>query len=262
MVDELGDRMKLYERAGGGRLMPLLPAIARLDGKCFSAFTRGMDRPYDADMSDSMISLTEYLVHETQPLIGYTQSDEITLIWHSDSFKSQIFFDGKIHKMVSILAAMASVKFTQLMITREALFDCRVWNVPNKTEATNALVWREIDATKNSVSMAAREQYSHKELFGKGRADQMDMLMEKGINWNDYPAFFKRGTYIQRRTVKYKMTPESMATLPPKHNARKNPDMEFERSEVRMLDMPPIQKVTNRERVVFDGADPSTEGAS
>lgn len=253
--DELGDRMKMYERIEGGRLMPLVPAVARLDGKCFHGLTKNMERPFDAKFTSAMIGLCAYLVEETQPLIGYTQSDEITLIWHSDCLKSQIFFDGKTHKMVSILAAMASVHFSDT-IGREALFDCRVWSVPSKTEACNVLVWREIDATKNSVAMAARSVYSHKELYGKGRADMMDMLMEKGVNWNDYPPEHKRGTYFQRRTVKRKLSPGDIESLPPLHNARKNPDMEFERQETRRLDMPPFLKVSNREAVVFEGADP------
>lgn len=45
--DEFGNRMKLYERMEERRFMPLLPVVARLDGRCFSQLTRGMERPYD-----------------------------------------------------------------------------------------------------------------------------------------------------------------------------------------------------------------------
>jgi tRNA(His) 5'-end guanylyltransferase len=104
--------------------------------------------------------------------------------------------------------------------------------------------------------MAAREHYSDKQLFGKGRAEQMDMLMARGVNWNDYPAFFKRGTYIQRRTVKRKLLPEDIEKLPPLHNAKKNPDLEIERHEYTVLDLPPLSKVRNRAEVLFFGAVP------
>jgi tRNA(His) 5'-end guanylyltransferase len=88
-----------------------------------------------------------------------------------------------------------------------AAFDARAFNVPNLDEAANALLWREIDATRNSVSMAARHYYSHKQLHGQGRADQMDMLMAKGVNWNDYPAFFRRGTYLKRQLLEGETRP-------------------------------------------------------
>ncbi|KKL92895.1 hypothetical protein LCGC14_1880070, partial [marine sediment metagenome] len=108
MSDNFGDRMKMYEKAESGRrFMPLLPVYARLDGRSFSRFTKGFNRPYDKRMSEAMIDTTKYLVEETNALIGYSQSDEISLVWYSDSIDSQIFFDGKIQKMVSVLAALA-----------------------------------------------------------------------------------------------------------------------------------------------------------
>jgi len=102
MSDSLGDRMKLYESAEASRrFMPLLPVLARIDGRCFSSFTKGMERPYDSVMTDMMIATTAALVSETNACMGYTQSDEITLAWHSTDLKSQIFFDGRIMKMTS-----------------------------------------------------------------------------------------------------------------------------------------------------------------
>jgi tRNAHis guanylyltransferase len=89
--DALGDRMKGYESAEAGRrLMPLVPVMARIDGRCFSSFTRGMRRPYDPTMSEAMIDTTVQLVKETNACMGYTQSDEITLAWHSTDPKSHI----------------------------------------------------------------------------------------------------------------------------------------------------------------------------
>lgn len=266
MKDDLGDRMKLYENAESERrLMPLLPAIARLDGRCFSRFTRSFARPFDQRMIDAMQALALFLAKETNARVAYTQSDEVSLLWHSTDHSSQIYFDGRIQKMCSILAAAASAEFGQIArgvgIPVNALgplpvFDCRVWNVPTRAEAANTLLWREIDATKNSVSMACRTVYSHRDMDGKGRADQIDMLMAKGINWNDYPAPFKRGTYVQRVTTREPYTAEELEQLPPLHNARKDPSMVVERSYFRVVEMPPLGRVTNREAVLFDGAAP------
>ncbi len=264
MSDEFGDRMKMYESAEAGRkLIPLLPIVARLDGRSFSNFTRGLKRPYDRRMSGLMAATTVHLVEETNALVGYTQSDEISLLMYAPDFRGQVWFDGKIQKMVSNLASQASAFFNKHLATfipekADALptFDCRVWNVPNKDEAVNAILWREQDATKNSVSMATRHYYSHLEMENQGRADMMEMLHKKGINWNDYPDFFKRGVYVRRIKTTGKFTAEELEALPPKHAARANPDLAVERHVVCQVEMPPLARVVNRVEVFFDSAEP------
>ena len=110
--DDFGDRMKLYEgMEAGRRFMPLLPVLARIDGRSFHSFTRGMDRPFDAVFSNAMVDTTAALVRETGACMGYTQSDEITLAWYSDNPKTQIWFDGRIAKMTSQLGAQATLIF-------------------------------------------------------------------------------------------------------------------------------------------------------
>jgi tRNA(His) guanylyltransferase len=261
---DLAIRMKMYEHMGfhQARLMPGLPALARLDGRAFHTLTKGLERPFDIRLSNLMVDLTKKLVDETNAIIGYTQSDEITLLWYPKA-TSEMMFDGKTYKMKSIFAAIASVFFSKEFNKRaikpgdtDAYFDCRVWNVPNKAEAVNTFVWREMDATRNSISMAAQSVFSHNELHGQGSSDMQEMLHSKGINWNDYPDFFKRGTYVRRVVTSKPFTAEEIELLPPKHNARKNPELIIERSVVSVLSMPPIRKVANRVEVIFDGADP------
>lgn len=264
MKDDLGDRMKMYESAEAGRrFMPMLPVLARIDGRAFHSFTRGMDRPFDAAFSSCMVETTAELVRETGACIGYTQSDEITLAWHSRTTQSQIWFDGRVAKMTSQLAAQATLIFFRHVLAmmpqyadRMPTFDARVWAVPNRAEGANVFLWREWDATKNSVSMAASAYYSHKALMGKNSPQKHDMLHEKGVNWNDYPALFKRGAYVQRRTVATKFSADELERLPQKHEARTNPELVVERSMCVALDMPPLATVTNREEVIFDGAAP------
>ncbi len=266
MTDEFGDRMKMYEGVEASRkLIPLLPIIARLDGRSFSTFTNGLERPFDRRMSGLMKECTVHLVEETNALIGYTQSDEISLIMFAPDFRSQVWFDGKVQKMTSNLAAHASAFFNKHLaafLPEKAhlmpTFDCRVWNVPNKEEAVNAVLWREQDATKNSVSMATRHYYSHKEMENQGRADMMEMLFKKGVNWNDYPDFFKRGSYVRRIKTSGAFTAEEIEALPPKHMARKDSTLTVERSLVVPVDMPPLAKVVNRVAMVFDGEEPKT----
>lgn len=257
----LGDRMKLYEGIEAERrFMPCVPVIARIDGRAFHTLCRNMNRPYDERMIRSMQETTSFLVKESAAKIGYTQSDEISLIFYSDHPSSQIFFDGKIHKMTSVLASLASAYFADMYAKWFGLhldvvaFDCRCWTVPTKEEAVNCLIWREQDAVKNSITAAALSVYSHKELNGKNGADKQEMLHAKGINWNDYPAMFKRRSYFRRHSFEREMTAEELARIPEKH--RPLPGSLVTRSEMLWIDMPPLAQVVNRMAVVFDGEEP------
>lgn len=75
-----------------------------------------------------------------------------------------------------------------------AMFDARCFNIP-KEEVTNLIYWRQLDASRNSIQMVGRANFSHKELQNKSCNQIQDMLMEqKGINWNDLPIYQKRGS--------------------------------------------------------------------
>ena len=187
MNDSLGDRMKGYERAEAGRwLMPLLPAVARLDGRAFHSFVRGLARPFDRRLSDLMLDAATFLVRETNATVGYTQSDEITLAWVPEQYDGQIFFYGRIQKMTSMLAALCSAYFNRRLpaflpteyADRVPVFDARVWSVPSLEEAANTFLWRELDATKNSISMAARALYEHADIHEKTGAEMQEMLWQ------------------------------------------------------------------------------------
>jgi tRNA(His) guanylyltransferase len=257
--------MKWYEsRYTNDQFMPMAPVIARLDGKAFHTFTKGLKRPYDEQLSNLMIMTTQYLVQETNARCGYTQSDEITLVWLAEDWESEIFFAGKLQKMNSVLASMCTAFFNRHMAAflpekakEMPLFDSRVFQVPTEFEAANCFIWREQDATRNSVQMAARAHFSHNECHEKDGSELQEMLWkDKGVNWSDYPNFFKRGTYIRRRAIERKMTFEELSLLPEKHHARQNPDLIVKRSLVVREDFPPLIKIINREAVILHGADP------
>ena len=262
--DNFGDRMKMYENQTCGiKMLPRIPVIARLDGKGFSKFTKGLKRPYDERLSNLMIETVKYLVKETNANCGYTQSDEITLMWYTDKPDSSIYFDGRLFKMIGDLSAMASVYFNRRLeeflpekADKMPRFDARVYNVPTLDEAVNSFLWREQDATKNSISMAAQAFYSHKQLMGKNGNDKQEMLFEKGVNWNDYPAFFKRGTYVQRKRVITPFTIDEIEKLPTKHNARKDPNYCVERWVIDRIELPQLTKLENSVDVIVFGEDP------
>jgi len=68
-----------------------------------------------------MVETTNYLVEETHARIGYTQSDEISLVWQQDRYDAEVFFNGKIHKLASVLASLASVKFNHVCLGDDTL---------------------------------------------------------------------------------------------------------------------------------------------
>ena len=264
--DTLGDLMKSYEMSMAGvKVMKGIPLLARLDGRSFHSFTKGLPRPYDERLSTCMIETTKYLVEETHANVGYTQSDEISLAWFipADS-AADYMFDGRVQKLTSILAGLASAKFLRLVIEKIPekadkipVFDCRVWQVPTIDLAAQAFLWRELDATKNSISMAAHAYFSHKSLQGLNGSEKQERLWaEKGINWNDYPTFFKRGTYVQRKTFERELTEAERMSISEKH--RPEPGQKFTRSSIVELELPPAKRVANYADVLFFKEEPKT----
>lgn len=247
-TDNFGDRMKMYEALETeSKFMPLLPIYARIDGQSFSKFTRGFRRPFDPDMSRWMIQTTAHLVKETGARIGYTQSDEISLVWLQEDLRSELWFARKKQKMVSSLAAEATSAFYNLLLDDERFdlmrkrptFDARVFQLPNQVEASNVVLWREQDATKNAIGMAARSLYSQKELMRKNGNEMQEMMFQKGVNFNDYPAAFKRGTFLRREL--YEIETENGSAI---------------RSRIAELPMPKFGSVSNRTGVIFNNEEP------
>ena len=228
--DELGQRMKeFYETIPKTRLMRRTPVAIRIDGKAFHTFTRGFKRPFDDILIKSMQETTKYLCESIQGcVLGYTQSDEITLILVDyQTFDTDAWFNYEIQKICSVAASMATMAFNKYFsdnvyeyyshfyngtgfngaywerlraARNRAMFDARCFNIPRE-EVTNLIYWRQLDATRNSIQMVGQAHFSHNELHGKSCNDIQDMLMlQKGINWNDLPIYQKRGTCVVRES--------------------------------------------------------------
>lgn len=265
---KLSERMRKFEQQEVSReLMTQLPVLARMDGRAFHRFTKKLERPFDQKFHQMMIETTANLLWETGAKVGYTTSDEITLFWPSMEPEYQITFGRKIQKLTSSLAALTTAYFEQQKFRHDhsvfientgapTTFDARVWTVPNVDEGINTFLWRETEATKNSISMAARIEYSQKELDGKSSKKQQEMLWIKGVNWDDYPVDFKRGTYLISTSITMPFTTEEIAKLPEKHEARTNSDLEITRNVVKTLDIPPLIRIGNRYEVLIEGLPP------
>ena len=232
--DDLGTRMKEYEKRNQYYLQKRTPVAIRVDGRSFHTFTKGFKRPFDDILMKSMQETAKYMCENIQGAkFAYVQSDEITIILTDyDTLETDCWFNYRTDKLCSISASMATMAFNRVFVknvdewgrltfpnwdeggTNEevdvdllklndayqraigkgAMFDARCFNIP-KEEVTNLIYWRQLDATRNSIQMVGQANFSHKELQNKSCNDIQDMLHEqKGINWNDYPTVCKRGT--------------------------------------------------------------------
>ena len=265
--DSLGDRMKRYEALTTSiMLMENLPVYARIDGRAFHTFCRGLDKPFDLEFVDIMQYTCKQLVSKTNAILGYVQSDEISLAW-LDPNKAP--FDGRLFKLQSVLAAMATSIFTQTIYSgveyekskakyiklaercqkQDVCFDCRVFQLPNEEELANCFLWRENDAYRNSISMLAQAYFSHKELQGKSSAEMQEMYYQKtGKNYNDLESHLKRGTYFQRKLFEEELNEETLAKIP---EGKKPADNKVIRSKVVELDLPIMRRVENKVGVYF-----------
>lgn len=236
--DDLGNRMKGYENISRYYLTKKTPVIIRIDGKAFHSFTKGFKKPFDDILMKSMQETAKYLCANIMGCkLAYTQSDEISLLLVDyERNESQSWFENNLVKMVSVSASMATMAFNKCFADevnkvytyytttecgcnyikdveafdklfdnyfskiQNAMFDARAFIIP-KEEVCNYLIWRQQDATRNSIQMVAQSLFSHKELQNKNCKELQElMFQEKGVNWNDFDNVCKRGSCIIKET--------------------------------------------------------------
>lgn len=210
-MDTLGDRMKkYYEDAYRIYLPRRMPYIIRLDGKSFHTFTRNLEKPYCEEFANVMIN-TAWLLLDSKDAnlkiqnakLAYIQSDEISILCTDyDTLTTEAWFQKNLQKIVSISAAIATAHFNKVKRlelpskSELGVFDSRVFVLP-KEEVANYFIWRQIDATRNSIQGLGQKYFSHKELHKLSCNEIQDKLFkEKDVNWNEVPTMFKRGACI------------------------------------------------------------------
>jgi len=222
--DSLGDRMKDYEQRAFRSLLRRIPLIIRVDGKNFSRWTKGLDRPFDANLKACMDYTMSKLCSDIEGArFGYSQSDEISiLVCDYKDVLTQGWFDYRANKIESVVASMATAAFNHACLRvlpkwfskkGPALFDARAWSLP-KEEVSNYFLWRQRDCEKNSISQVAHVHFSTEQLKCKSGNQKQDMLMlEKGINWNDIEPKYKRGSAAYRVTEQVNETVRSRCVV-------------------------------------------------
>ncbi len=198
MADDIGDRFKDYEKCFDFALPRRMPMVIRVDGRGFHGLK--LVKPFDSVFFECMAETAQKLCEEIQgAVLAYFQSDEISIIARDDMRNGTMPWMGKrLSKVTSLSAALASVSFNDIGSYGLRQFDSRAFVLPDLSEVTNYLIWRQQDATRNSVSMAAHAAFSHKSLHGQGTNMMLDRLrLEAGRPWEDTPVHFKRGAMVR-----------------------------------------------------------------
>ena len=200
----LGDRMKRHEAAYRIVLPRRTYTVIRVDGRAFHTYLRGAVKPFDLQFMEDMDATAAALCAEiTGAVYAYTQSDEISVLTTDFATEqSEPWFGGVIAKQISIAASVATATLNRRRPARgPALFDARVFTLSDPVEVANYFVWRQRDAVRNSISMAAQAHFSHRRLHGVDTSGMQELLWsEAQVNWNDFPDGCKRGRVTVRRT--------------------------------------------------------------
>lgn len=232
--DSLATRMKGYESISKIFLIRKRPVIVRLDGKSFHTFTRGFKKPFDEVIIYTMQETMRYLCKNIQGcVLGYTQSDEITLILCDyQKPNTDAWFGYSVQKITSVAASLATFAFNKTFndhvslhyepvspyrkaAEQGAIFDARAFNLPIE-EVNNLLVWRQQDAIRNSVQALSQSLFSHRELQGKSCDELKEkMFVEKDVDWYSIPSVKKYGACcIKKTNIKLKQEWEIDDTIP------------------------------------------------
>lgn len=198
----LGDRMKRYEATTRALLPRRTYSVLRVDGRAFHSYLRGATKPFDETFTTDMDAVAEALCTEIAGArFAYTQSDEISILSTDfGSHNTEPWFGGVIAKQLTIAASLATAVLNERRPGARALFDARVFTISDPVEVANYFLWRQRDAVRNSISMAAQAHFPHKRLHGVNSGRMQELLWsEAGVNWNDFPDGCKRGRVAVRR---------------------------------------------------------------
>lgn len=200
----VGAEMKAIEAGVGTVLARRALHVLRVDGRAFHTYTRGLERPFDAQLAADLDAAAVALCEEVAgALLAYVQSDEISVLFSDlGGANSAPWFGGRVQKIASVAASLVTAAFNARRARSERLacFDARVLSLPGPEHAAAYFGWRQADAVRNSISMAARAHFSAKQLHGVSSDEARARLRdEAGIEWTDYPAGFRYGRVIQKR---------------------------------------------------------------
>jgi len=155
------------------------------------------ERPFDVRVRDMMLATTEALLTEFDAAYGYTQSDEISLLF---SIGCDLY-SRKLRKLNSVLAGFASARFA-LALNSMASFDSRISELPTAKDVVDYFRWRQADASRNALSAhcywALRAEGStgaaaNEILLGLPAESKLELLERRGVRFSELPSWQRCG---------------------------------------------------------------------
>ena len=233
-MEKLSEKMKRLENETNYVLRKKTPVILRIDGRSFSKFTKGLDKPFDKDLSNIYQKIVSELHKEMDNVkFIYSTSDEINILmtdWTNDN--TEAWYNYRLQKLSSIASSLVTVKFNKAVLDLKneywsramakdttpeddeynltkyklwrdkqfkAMFDCRAFNL-EKEDVVPYFIYRQKDAIRNSISSLANAYFSHKTLEGKNQKEKLQMVKdETGIDWNELSIIQQRGFVVYKR---------------------------------------------------------------
>lgn len=248
--DGIGDLCKAREAElrGTVKIESAQDFIVRVDGRAFHTVTRGLKKPFDTDFSDAMGEAARAVLMNLKPHFAYYQSDEITYVFKGSLSRNaatyQHPFGGRVDKLLSVIASLTSVAFLDAIRTRGITvggtmlphFDARLVEITDGGEGgADAIfsntMWRENDAVKNAIAMAAQALYSQKQLQGLNTRAQLDLINGKYDYENMHRPGLRCGTYLRMGTEERELTAFECGQIP--EEFRPDPGTTFTRSTVK-----------------------------
>lgn len=175
--------------------------VIRADGRRFSRLTEEhFTKPFDERMRGCMTAAASALMTEFGAVYGCTHSDEISVALPPGSQ----LFGRALEKLVSVSAGICSASFTEAA-GLPGHFDSRVWIGNCAEDVADYFSWRQADAARGALNVwcywtmrqagiSARQATAT--LKGAGTAGQNELLFQHGVNYNDVPAWQRRGTAL------------------------------------------------------------------
>ena len=148
MLPSLRERVNSYREISDYKLLPKLPIITVVNGRQFRKITSLLEKPFDVRFVELMAGSAIKLMHEIDgSMFAFAYSDEIIVVSRNDqTVSTEPYYDGKIQKISSITASVATLEFSRLAARRgielfgEPVFTSECFVVPNVMEAVNYII--------------------------------------------------------------------------------------------------------------------------
>ncbi|MFQ6126614.1 MAG: tRNA(His) guanylyltransferase Thg1 family protein [Candidatus Heimdallarchaeota archaeon] len=206
--------MERFEVFSNLKVIPDIPFVTRLDGRCFHQLAESLAlvRPFDQTFRKCLSQATKALFETSglNPVFAFLFSDEVNLLFLNDPFARRV------EKICSITAGFLSVAFSQ-HLTRMfehpevafGVFDARIIPLPTIDHLIEYFIQKQHDAFRNCVNSyafyALVQQYgltpieADTHLNRMTKQKRMDLLFKEfKVNINDVPMWERRGWSIYR----------------------------------------------------------------